>query len=64
MPDQVFIYYIEDLLVILSIKSGCWGTILIRLDMKFGKLVKMALKGGSESGVDESGKRYVAPVCV
>jgi hypothetical protein len=57
MPDQLFIYYIEIALMIISINSGSWGRVMvIRLVVNFGELVKVALKKGGKKGW--MGKRY------
>jgi hypothetical protein len=53
MPDQLFTYYIENPLMIISINSWGWeGIMVIRLVRDFGKLVKVALKkeGRKRSG--------------
>jgi hypothetical protein len=46
-------------LVVLSINSGSWGggVMFFRLAKKFGKLVRVALKGEVGSGVGEWGKQ-------
>jgi hypothetical protein len=70
MPDQLFTYYIENPLVIISINSGsCVGGMVIRLDIG----IWVTGKGGTERGVGKAGhglgKRngsaeFVALVCV
>jgi hypothetical protein len=47
MTDQLFTYYIENPLMIISITSGSWGGLMvIRIVIDFGELVKVELKGG------------------
>jgi hypothetical protein len=56
MPDQLFMYYIENPLMLISINSQSWvGVMVIRLVTDFGKLVKVALK---RDGVVQWVKRY------
>jgi hypothetical protein len=69
MPDQLFIYYIEIALMIISINSGSWGRVMvIRLVVNFGELVKVALKKGGKKRMDGEevwGQLgFVAFVCV
>jgi hypothetical protein len=68
MPDQLFTYFIENPLMIISINSGSWGIMVIRLVIDFGKLVKVALKrSGVEKGSGEEVWEllgFVALVCV
>jgi hypothetical protein len=49
MPDQLFTYYTENPLMIISINNGCW-VMVIRLAIDFGELVKVVQKGGWEKG--------------
>jgi hypothetical protein len=60
MPDQLFTYYIENPLRIISINSQIWmgGRMVIRLAIDFGELVKVALK----MGVRERGGKVVEVV--
>jgi uncharacterized membrane protein YcfT len=34
MPDQLFMYYIENPLIIISINYGSWGVMVISLDIE------------------------------
>jgi hypothetical protein len=45
IPDQLFTYYIENPLMIISINSGSWGQVMVtRLVIDFGELLKVVLK--------------------
>jgi hypothetical protein len=53
MPDQLFTYYIENTLMIISI-NRVWGRVMvIKLVIDFGKLIKVALKRGMGKGMGE-----------
>jgi uncharacterized membrane protein YcfT len=58
MPDKLFTYYIENVLVIISISSGIWGVVMIiRLHIK----VWVISKGGTKQVGNKGGgweKRY------
>jgi hypothetical protein len=69
MPDQLFTYYVENALVIISINSGIWGVVMIiRLHIDILVISKGATKQvGNKGGGWE--KRYkvcyvLYPVCV
>jgi hypothetical protein len=69
MPVQLFTYYIENPLMIISINSWNWGGVMvIGLVIDFGELVKVSQKrGGRKRGglVKRYGGCWVLwPLCV
>jgi hypothetical protein len=60
MPDQLFTYYIENPLLIISKNSWSCGVMVSRILIIWGELVKVALKCGSRKVVLGWGKRYGA----
>jgi hypothetical protein len=58
MPDLLFTYYIENSLVIISINSGSWGVMVIRLDIEIWVIGKGGTKWGVGKGVGGWGKNY------
>jgi hypothetical protein len=55
MSDHLFTCYIENPLVIISINIGYWGIMVISQLYKFGKMLKVVIKG---NGVGGWGKRF------
>jgi hypothetical protein len=51
MPNQLFTYYIENPLMIISINSESWGVMVIRLDIEIYDIVKGALKEEVRKGM-------------
>jgi hypothetical protein len=71
MPGQLFIYYIANPLVTISINTGSLERVMvIRLVIDFGELVKVALRRGGEKRSGWVGEFlrvllcFVALVCV
>jgi hypothetical protein len=57
MPDQLFTYYIENPLVMISINSRSWkGIMIIRLDIEIWEIGKDGIKGGAGKEVGKWGK--------
>jgi hypothetical protein len=46
MLDEVFTYYVENPLVIISINNGSWGVMVIRLDIETLVIGKGGIKKG------------------
>jgi hypothetical protein len=46
MSEQLFMYYIENPLVIIYINSGSWGVMVIRLDIETWVIGKDGTKRG------------------
>jgi hypothetical protein len=70
MPDQLFTYYIENPLIIISINSGSWaGVMVVWLEIETWIIGKGGPKREGRKGVGKWGKRYgcfrvLWPLCV
>jgi hypothetical protein len=51
VPDQLFTYYIENPLVIISINTGSLGEMVIKLDIEIWEIGKDGTKRGLGKGV-------------
>jgi hypothetical protein len=57
MSDQLFTYYIEIPLVVISINSGSWGVMVIMLDIETWVIGEGGIKMGRCKRASESGNR-------
>jgi hypothetical protein len=53
MPDQLFTYYLENPLVMVSINSRSWGIMVFRLDIKIWETGTGGTKMGMRKGMSE-----------